>query len=752
VPLVKRRITEGDMAKKHSILLTALMIGSALGAVILLLTAPSWSSSAHLVITSAAPATLPAAGTGFTLRGNGFSPSTRLWLVPERSIRSATTATLETYGNPHHLIHRDDHLYVANGIGGFFIVTGLQSSVPIISGMLDSSGQGMEIVLHRNEAVLAAGNAGLQLIDIRDDANPQLLSVLKSVVPALSVASSGTIVYVAMGKAGVAIVDLSDPRHPRRLGVIPDLPEAYKLCSDGEILVIATATGGWLYDLLRPEQPRRLAALPVPGGKNTVMTRQGETLYWATKSTVGSRLYALDLSRPSASRLLSSAPLSGVPFGISYNEGQVAVALGSSGTQLFSLEARSLLFASTTIAAKSRTHTALLLGRDLWVADSGGELLRLDQQGARALTAPPILPDFSPRLPPIVTPQLYILGDKNGLSIFDRWEDAAPTLLAQLPLSGLEQHYLSADSRQLWLVTRDPAPAVTGKLLSVDLSLSHAPRIAAEIPFASPPVIIGEHGTTLVITTPTLDPPLSGKKTDGLKSLHLLDTSLLQSPARMATYPLAHVSAGLSVTEHGLVLMQSDGLLRLLDLRDAKAPQELGTLQMPWLHTAAWTGRVNIVVKDDLAFISSPLGEIFLIDLQDPRRPKNLGFLALAGPVISLLINDHFLLAAVQKEGLVVIDLERPRAPALLGTIPLPGLVHNGTVQGGTLWYVKPEVDGFWSLPLPRRLESTRVDDQLVASLAQQPSPGAYRLWVTDEQSHLLVPGVSWSTPRPQAR
>jgi hypothetical protein len=207
----------------------------------------------------------------------------------------------------------------------------------------------------------------------------------------------------------------------------------------------------------------------------------------------------------------------------------------------------------------------------------------------------------------------------------------------------------------------------------------------------------------------------------------------------------------MSLTEDYVVLMQKDGLLRVIDL-SADGPQELGSLQMPWVQTADWVGRVNIVVKDQVAFISSRLGRIFLVDLHDLHRPRSLGVLNLAGPVTALLSSAHFLLAEVNKEGLVVIDVKNVRAPEILGTIPLPGRLHNITVHGGMIWYVNEDSNGLWHLPLPRRLQSSAADDQLVASLAQQPPPGAYRFWLTDAQTHFLVPGVSWSEQPQPAR
>ncbi|MBE0503218.1 MAG: hypothetical protein IBX46_03730 [Desulfuromonadales bacterium] len=732
------------MLRKKSLLITGLITLSALGALTLLVTAPSWSSPALLFVSSTAPENLPTAGYDLTLHGSGFSQETRLWLVPEHSIRTAITATLETFGSPYQFVSRDDRLYVANGARGFFIVQGVQSLVPRISGNLESGGQGLEVALHRDTALLAAGNNGLQLIDIRDDSNPQLLSALNALAPALSVVNSASIVYVARGKSGVEIVDIADPRHPRRLGVLPDLPAAYKLAINGNILVISTTDGGWLYDISQPTQPRRLAALPVPGGNNTVMVRWEETLYWATKSAEGGRLYALDISRPFAPRLLRSVPLSGTPLGISCNAEQLAVALGSYGVQLFSLQEPQLT-ASSSIAAKGRSNYALFLGSDLWIADSSGELLRLDQEKGKALTTSPLLPNLSQRINPIVTPQLFSFGDRKKISLFDHWNETAPVLLAQLPVTGLAQQYLSADQQTLWLATRDKATATTGKLLSVDISLPHAPRMTGQISFPHAPVIIGEYGTTLVITSQTSGQPLIDKRTDRLDSLHFIDISQPESPILASTYDLGDSSTGISLTESSIVLMQTDGLLRVIDISATEAPKEVGTLQMPWLHTAAWAGRVNIVVKDDVAFVSSSLGKIFLIDLHDQQRPEYLGDFTFPAPVRTLLLSDHLLLVELNKEGLLIFDLKESRAPAILGTIPLPGRFHRLTVQGGKIWYTHDDSNGLYSLPLPRRLQNSDTDhDQIIAHLAQSPPPGPYRLWLTDKGKNLLVPGVSW--------
>jgi len=100
------------MRKKYSIYLSGLLAMIVLASLILLLTPPSWSSPAALFVTTPAPENLVLSeGANVTLSGGGFSPATTPWLVPERSIRTATTASLEAFGSPQFMIQRDDHLF-----------------------------------------------------------------------------------------------------------------------------------------------------------------------------------------------------------------------------------------------------------------------------------------------------------------------------------------------------------------------------------------------------------------------------------------------------------------------------------------------------------------------------------------------------------------------------------------------------------------------------------------------------------------
>lgn len=736
------------MTKKYSYILMALMTIIALTASFQLFGLPSsWSSPAELFVTTSAPKILPSPGEPITLQGGGFSKNTRLWLAPERTTRSATTATLETFGAPIHIISRGDYLYVANSTGGFFILQGPHSPLPVITGILDSAGQGREITLLQNEVLMAAGSGGLQIIDIRDSSNPQLLSTLLSVSPAISVASTGHIAYVATGKFGAQIVDISDPRNPQHLGKIPGLPEAYRLLCDEKILIVATNNGGLLYDISQPSKPRYLSALPLSGRNNSIMTRHHDTLFWATRIPDGSRLYTVDLSSPNAPRLLSTTPLPSVPYGITCSDRHVAIALGSLGIQIFSLENGGNPVANLPIVAPiGIAHYALLDDNDLWVADRE-ELLRIDLGMAADLSFKPFVPERCSTIQPIITSEHFILGDKHGLSIYLRTENSPPLLTAHLPISHLVQQYLSLNQNLLWLVTHESHPPFTTTLIKINLTNPLDPVITDEIPLADSTIIIGEQGPNLVISSSPRDIPRQMSSKDKLRNLSLIESSNPAPPS--SAYLLENASNGFCLMDNYFVSIQTDGLLRVIDLSAAEGPAEAGVLQMPWIESAAWSGRVSIVNKDRRAFISSSLGTIYIIDLQDPKNPKNLGEIKLNNQITSLLIEGDYLLADVNKQGLVMINIQQTENPEILGNIPLSGIFHLGTVENGTFWYVTPSINGLNSLPLPKPIPcSVSGDNQIVATLAEEVPVGAYRLWLTDQQKHLLIPGFTKNHPR----
>lgn len=731
--------------RRHT--LTCLIATLAFASAALLWTGRSWSSLTPLFLSAPPPQTLPAGVTTVALTG-AFPSATSLWLAPEPSIRSAVTSTLATCGSPQHFAMRGDRIYVANGLSGLLTITGQSSVTPRVSGALVTEGQGVAVALLRDAALLAAGSGGLQIIDIRDDEDPRLLAKLPEVAPAVGIALSGDIAYVASGKKGLHVVDLADPRHPRVLAQIADLGTVHKVASDGELLIAALARNAGLavFEISNPVKPRRLAVLPLPGHAVLALTLREQTALVATGSKRANLLQSVDLAQPTQPQLTAALPLEGFPVGMTWTGDRVTVALGTNGMRSFDVDADRRLHPARTISAKVNTRFAAPLGDAVWVADARGELLRINPESAITLTPRAILPAFRPRTKPVVTNQLILSDDPTGLVIYARGENAPPTLLSRLPLAGQIAHLLLVD-QLLFLGIMTDVKDNAGKLLVVDISAPAAPRITAELPLAQTPLPVGVIDKTLVLgealnLTTASSPPWWSKPS----RLLFVDISTPENPSIRCNYPLETGVAGIALSGGQLTLMQTDGRFKVIDATDATTPKEVASLQMPWLQAAAWHGVVSIVVKNRIAFVSSSLSGIEVVDLREPDQPRHLGRIDTPGPVISMTLEGNLLLADVLKQGVMAIDLQRPLEPQILGLIPLPGMTRYLLPEGGRLWYVICQAHGLWSMPLPQHLRSTIAENGAVITGSVMPGleDGPWRFWLVNEDERIDAAGVTW--------
>lgn len=747
-PQVERGLTlEGEMLPNRRYTLTCLIATMAFASAALLLTGRSWSSLAPLFLSTPPPQTLPAGAATVSLTG-GFPSDTSLWLAPEPSIRSAVTSTLATCGLPQHFVVRGDRIYVANGPSGFLTITGQSSVTPRVSGALVTEGQGVAVALLRNVALLAAGSGGLQIIDIRDDQAPRLLARLPEVAPAIGIAQSGNIAYIASGKKGLHVVDLADPRHPRVLARIADLGPIHKVASDGELLVAALARneGLAIFEISNPGRPRRLAVLPLPGRAVLALALREQTALVATTSKSANLLQSVDLAHPAQPRVASSLPLDGFPLGMAWTDERATVALGTNGMRSFELDAAQRLHPAEAIGAKVNTRFAVPQGDVLWVADGRGELLRIDPGPAVALTPRTILPALRPGTKPVVTSQLILSDDATGLVIYARGEqNAPPTLLSRLPVAGQIAHLLLVDQLLFLGIVADRTDNA-GKLLIVDISSPAAPRIAAELPLAQTPLPVGVFDKTLVLgeslyLSTATTPPWWSKPS----RLLFIDISSPENPSIHSIYPLETGVSGIALSGGQLALMQSDGRFQIIDATTAATPEVVATLQMPWLHAAAWHGVVSIVVKNRVAFVSSSLSGIEVIDLREPDQPRHLGRIDTPAPTVSMTLEGNLLFADILKQGLLVVDLKQPLEPQTLGLIPLPGMTRHLLAQGGRLWYVIRQAHGLWSMPLPQRLRSTIAESgSVITGSAPGAEDGPWRFWLVNEDERIDGAGVTW--------
>src|SRR5262249_50728168 len=115
-------------------------------------------------------------------------------------------------------------------------------------------------------AYVAAGSAGLQVVDVSDHVHPRVVASRSLPGNANDVRVSGNLAYVAAGSAGLQIVDVSNPLNPVVTGSLNTGNVAWDVMVKGNIVYVANGTGGLVtVDVSTPSSPAKLGSVSLPG-------------------------------------------------------------------------------------------------------------------------------------------------------------------------------------------------------------------------------------------------------------------------------------------------------------------------------------------------------------------------------------------------------------------------------------------------------------------------------------------------------
>jgi hypothetical protein len=155
-------------------------------------------------------------------------------------------------------------------------------------------------------AFVAAGSAGLIVVDVTNLAAPVIAGRLATPGNANDVRLSGTVAYVADDN-GLVTVDIGDPTHPARLGSLPIAGELVRLAVGKGLVYLADWTFGLhVVDVGNPALPREVGSLALSGTPRAVSL--GESGPFVAVACGDQGLKVVDVSNPALPRLMGSTP------------------------------------------------------------------------------------------------------------------------------------------------------------------------------------------------------------------------------------------------------------------------------------------------------------------------------------------------------------------------------------------------------------------------------------------------------------
>ena len=127
--------------------------------------------------------------------------------------------TLGGFTNAWGVAARDNHVFVADGVGGFATVDATDPAAPVELGRVAVGGQARGVVVNGDFAYVAAGSAGVAVVDISDLSAPKVVGRAEMPGTALRLTYAEPHIFVAAWN-DVRVYDVSTPATPRFVAAV----------------------------------------------------------------------------------------------------------------------------------------------------------------------------------------------------------------------------------------------------------------------------------------------------------------------------------------------------------------------------------------------------------------------------------------------------------------------------------------------------------------------------------------------------
>ena len=229
----------------------------------------------------------------------------------------------------------DNFAYVAAGAAGLQVIdvsdaADLPNLPPNrIVGSLDTPGTAIDIKIVGTLAYIADGDSGLQIMDVTDPTAPSLVGSVDTPGIAQDLVVSDDRAYIADGASGLTIINVSDPANPSVITTLdtPGTAKGVDVSGNPDHALVADGSPGasslQVIDITDENNPAIVGSVAIPGDAKDLTVRDPHA--YVAAFTGGFQV--VDFSTPAAPAIVGSIPQAGgfVPRDVALS-GQFALA------------------------------------------------------------------------------------------------------------------------------------------------------------------------------------------------------------------------------------------------------------------------------------------------------------------------------------------------------------------------------------------------------------------------------------------
>jgi hypothetical protein len=529
-----------------------------------------------------------------------------------------------------------------------------------------------DIAISGHTAYVAAGAAGVGVIDISNPAVPATVGVLDTRGYAEGIAVAGTTIYLADGPDGLRIINAANPAGLLEVGSAFPFNYAFDVAVAGRYAYVAAGGGGLLIaDVSNPFSPIEIASYDTPGYAYG-LTLIGTTVYVADG---WGGIHAVDASNPALPIQKSSYSTPGWALNVTAVGTTLYVANGANGVRLLDATNSSAIREVGAYTGSGFARRVAAGGSAVYVADTvqGVQIVN-----ANIIAQPSLIGQYvgivEARWVAVAGSYAYVGGGKSGdLIIVDITDANNPRQVGVFQAEG----YISSvmiNGNYAYLASYESTP---NYLWAVDITDPAHPILAGTFPVSSLEPIYGAAREAVLRGGYIYVADEYG--------LRIFDVGDPTNIRKVGTIQLNENNQekdtlGVAVSGNYAYVAGAMGGVRIVDVSTPTAPRLVSTFSTSGncFSVAAEAGRL---------YAGSGDGTIQVVSVADPARPVAVGSYSSQGPVYGLSVVGNQLFVSNGGGGIQVLDISNPAAVSLQTFIETPGEARQ-LVSSGDLLYV----------------------------------------------------------------
>ncbi|QTA83816.1 LVIVD repeat-containing protein [Desulfonema limicola] len=663
-----------------------------------------------------------------TITGTGFDEKTTISIYPDIVNDKAKIGTFATPGYAKDFCIFNKNAYIAAGDTGLQIIDISDPENLQIIGAVDTPGYAQSIDVEDGKAYIADGDSGLQIIDISNARIPQIIKTISIPGPAELVQIVGNKAYVGHDysesqASGIVIIDISNLEIPRIVGAIPGYARGFKILED-IIYVSYMGTGNIggdfkIIDISTPDNPQNIGYIHIQ--TKTYGISVLDEIAYVTAYENG--LQIIDVSDPENPNIINSVAIPGNSMNVTIvnNSAYVSSTAGIQVVDLMNLDTPKLI---GVYGMKNTAEKIFVSDQIVYVLEpSGLQLINKDRLYAPQVVAQVHMLETAKSLTVLndkVYVDSYVVGHESKFHTIDISDIQHPEIISSIDTSYHDRSGFGIKNEIVYI-----ASGFYG-IQIIDISNPEFPKNIDSIK-----------------DTVQYDVMIENNKLYAIGGyFSVFDISDPKNPTQIAS--LDKSGTCLTVSDQKAYI-GSGSTVYVIDISNPTTPHLIESVDMAGVVT-------SIEVFNKKAYVTLYGQGLQIIDVSENKKIEILGLVDTPGMARKVAVKDNKAYVADDYRGLQIIDISDPKNPTITSSLDTPGEARDVKIVN-SLAYIADGSGGVVIISLPIEVDSIiwNSETSLSFSVSGFEIPAHYTLKIYNEMGSAELSGAITLVPPEQS-